>query len=258
MARLAGAQGGKGGAGKGGHHEEEIIGKAYDSRLMKRLLRYLIPYRKTVVVACAAMIAHSLLQVVGPFLTKVAVDRYLVATERQPTFLDPYLSADPGTGLAQITGLFLLALAALFVLEYAQTYTMQMVGQRAMYDLRLGLFRHLHRLPVQFYDRNPVGRLLTRVTSDVDVLNEMFTSGVVAVFGDFFSLLFILVVMLQMNARLALVTFAVLPLIALATSLFRRRVRDCYRRIRTAIARINAHLQEHVTGMSVVQLFNRE
>jgi ATP-binding cassette subfamily B protein len=147
---------------------------------------------------------------------------------------------------------------ALFVLEYAQTYTMQMVGQRAMYDLRMGLFRHLHRLPVQFYDRNPVGRLLTRVTSDVDVLNEMFTSGVVAVFGDFFSLLFIVVVMLQLDAELALVTFAVLPLIAVATALFRKRVRDCYRRIRTAIARINAHLNEHVTGMSVVQLFNRE
>ena len=258
MARLAGAQGGKGGGGKGGHHEEEIIGKAYDSRLMKRLLRYLIPYRKTVIVACVTMILHSLLQVVGPFLTKVAVDRYLVVTERQPTFLDPYLSADPWTGLAQITGLFLLALAVLFVLEFAQTYTMQMVGQRAMYDLRMGLFRHLHRLPVQFYDRNPVGRLLTRVTSDVDVLNEMFTSGVVAVFGDFFSLLFIVVVMLQLDAELALVTFAVLPLIAVATAFFRRRVRDCYRRIRTAIARINAHLNEHVTGMSVVQLFNRE
>jgi ATP-binding cassette subfamily B protein len=258
VTRLAGAQGGKGGAAKGGHHEEEVIGKAYDSRLMKRLLLYLIPYRRTVAAACAAMICHSLLQVVGPFLTKVAVDRYLVATERQPTFLDPYLSADPFTGLAQITGLFLLALAALFVLEYAQTYTMQMVGQRAMFDLRMGLFRHLHRLPVQFYDRNPVGRLLTRVTSDVDVLNEMFTSGVVAVFGDFFSLLFIVVVMLQLDAELALVTFAVLPLIAVATALFRRRVRDCYRRIRTAIARINAHLNEHVTGMSVVQLFNRE
>ncbi|OFV97940.1 MAG: antibiotic ABC transporter ATP-binding protein [Acidobacteria bacterium RIFCSPLOWO2_02_FULL_61_28] len=255
---MAGAQAGKSGSGKGGHHEEEILGKAYDSRLMRRLLRYLLPYRTTVLIASGAMIFHSLLQVVGPFLTKVAVDRYLVATERQPTFLDPFLSADPWTGLAQITGLYLLALAALFALEYAQTYTMQMVGQRAMYDLRMELFGHLHRLPVQFYDRNPVGRLLTRVTSDVDVLNEMFTSGVVAVFGDFFSLLFILVVMLQLSAPLALVTFAVLPLIALATSLFRRRVRDCYRRIRTAIARINAHLQEHVTGMSVVQLFNRE
>ena len=256
MARLAGAQGGK--AGKGGHHDEEVLGKAYDSRLMKRLLRYLLPYRKTVAVACVAMVFHSLLQVVGPFLTKVAVDRYLVVDERQPTFLDPYLSADPFTGLAQITGLFLVSLVALFILEYGQTYYMQMVGQRAMFDLRMSIFRHLHRLPVQFYDRNPVGRLLTRVTSDVDVLNEMFTSGVVAVFGDFFSLLFIVMVMLQLDWRLALVTFAVLPLIVVATAIFRRKVRDCYRRIRTALARINAHLNEHVTGMSIVQLFNRE
>ena len=255
--RLAGAQGGKGG-GKGGHHDEEVLGKAYDSRLMKRLLRYLIPYRGTVVVAAVAMVLHSLLQVVGPFLTKVAVDRYLVVTERQPTFLDSYLSADPFTGLAQITGLFLVVLVVLFILEYSQTYYMQMVGQRAMYDLRMAIFRHLHRLPVQFFDRNPVGRLLTRVTSDVDVLNEMFTSGVVAVFGDFFSLVFIVVVMLQLDWQLALVTFAVLPLIAIATSLFRRRVRDCYRRIRTALARLNAHLNEYVTGMGVVQLFNRE
>lgn len=257
--RLAGAQGGSGKAGgKSGHHDEEVLGKAYDSRLMKRLLRYLIPYRGTVVVAAVAMIFHSLLQVVGPFLTKVAVDRYLVVTERQPTFLDPYLSADPFAGLTQITGLFLVVLVALFILEYGQTYYMQMVGQRAMYDLRMALFRHLHRLPVQFFDRNPVGRLLTRVTSDVDVLNEMFTSGVVAVFGDFFSLVFIVVVMLQLDWQLALVTFAVLPLIAVATSLFRRRVRDCYRRIRTALARLNTHLNEYVTGMGVVQLFNRE
>ncbi|HEY7680332.1 MAG TPA: ABC transporter ATP-binding protein [Terriglobia bacterium] len=225
---------------------------------MKRLLRYLIPYWPTVLAASVTMILHSLLQVVGPFLTKVAVDRYLVVTDRQPTFLDAWLSADSFTGLGQITALYLLTLTVLFALEYAQTYTMQMVGQRAMYDLRMGLFRHLHRLPVQFFDRNPVGRLVTRVTSDVDVLNEMFTSGVVAVFGDFFSLLFIVVVMLQMDARLALVTFAVLPLIVVATMLFRRTVRDCYRRIRVAIARINAHLAEHITGMSVVQLFNRE
>ena len=255
--RLAGAQGSKGG-GKGGHHDEEVLGKAYDGHLMKRLLRYLIPYRGTVVVAAVAMVLHSLLQVVGPFLTKVAVDRYLVVTERQPTFLDSYLSADPFAGLTQITGLFLAVLVALFILEYCQTYYMQMVGQRAMYDLRMTIFRHLHRLPVQFYDRNPVGRLLTRVTSDVDVLNEMFTSGVVAVFGDFFSLVFIVVVMLQLDWQLALVTFAVLPLIAIATALFRRRVRNCYRRIRTALARLNTHLNEYVTGMGVVQLFNRE
>ena len=240
------------------HHEEEVLGKAYDSRLMRRLLGYLAPYRLTVFLAAASMILHSLLQVVGPFLTKVAVDKYLVVTARQPTFLDSFLSSDRLSGLAQIAALYLVTLVTLFALDYAQTYTMQMVGQRAMYDLRMQMFDHLHRLHIQFFDRNPVGRLVTRMTGDVDVLNEMFTSGVVAIFGDFFSLVFILAVMLQMNARLALVTFSVLPLIFVATSLFRKRVREYYRRIRAAIARINAHLQEHLTGMSVVQLFNRE
>ena len=240
------------------HHEEEVLGKAYDARLMKRLMQSLVPYWPVVLLASATMILHSLLQVVGPFLTKVAVDRYLVTTDRQPTFLDAYLSGNSFNGLAQITGLYIATLAVLFVLDYAQTYYMQMVGQRAMYDLRMQLFRHLHRLPIQFFDHNPVGRLVTRVTSDVDVLNEMFTSGVVAIFGDFFSLLFIVAVMLQMDWKLALVTFAVLPFIVLATMLFRRVVRECYRRQRVAIARINAHLAEHITGMNVVQLFNRE
>ena len=243
---------------KDDHHEEEILGKAYDSRLMKRLLRYLLPYRAVVMAASAAMILYSLLQVVGPFLTKVAVDRYLVATERQPTFLDSWLSNDYLTGLTQIAGLYLLTLVAVFALEYAQTCYMHMVGQRAMYDLRMEIFRHLQRLHVQFFDRNPVGRLLTRATTDVEVLNEMFTSGVVAIFGDFLTLVFIIAVMLKMNAGLALVTFSVLPLIFVATFLFRRIVRGCYRRIRVALARMNAHLQEHLTGMSVVQLFNRE
>lgn len=240
------------------HHEEEVLGKAYDSRLMKRLLRYLFPYRAIVMAASVAMIFHSLLQVVGPFLTKVAVDRYLVTTERQPTFLDSLLSDNYLTGLTQIAGLYILTLVLLFALEYAQTYYMHRVGQRAMADLRMEIFRHLQRLHIQFFDRNPVGRLLTRATTDVDVLNEMFTSGVVAIFGDFLTLVFILAVMLQMNAALALVTFSVLPLIFVATFLFRRVVRGCYRRIRVALARMNAHLQEHLTGMSVVQLFNRE
>ncbi|MSO20498.1 MAG: ABC transporter ATP-binding protein [Acidobacteria bacterium] len=256
--KLAGSPGKGGQAGRGDHREEEVLGKAYDSRLMRRLLTYLIPYWPTVLVASLAMILHSLLQVVGPFLTKIAVDRYLVATDRQPTFLDSYLSPESLSGLTQITLLYFATLIVLFGLEYLQTYFMQMVGQHAMFDLRSQMFSHLHRLPTQFFDHNPVGRLVTRITGDVDVLNEMFTSGVVAVFGDFFSLLFIVIVMLQMDASLALATFSVLPLIILATALFRRVVRDCYRRIRTAVARINAHLAEHVTGMSVVQLFNRE
>ncbi|MBI2817048.1 MAG: ABC transporter ATP-binding protein [Acidobacteria bacterium] len=225
---------------------------------MKRLLMYLMPYRFTVALAAVALVLYSSLQVVGPFLTKIAVDKYLVVTARQPTFLDRFLSNDRITGLTQIATLYLLTLVILFALDYAQTYYMQMVGQRAMFDMRMQLFAHLHRLQIQFFDRNPVGRLVTRVTSDVDVLNEMFTSGVVAIFGDIFSLLFILIVMLQMDARLALVTFSALPLIFIATNIFRKRVRGYYRRIRTAVARINAHLQEHLTGMSVVQLFNRE
>jgi ATP-binding cassette subfamily B multidrug efflux pump len=240
------------------HHEEEILGKAYDARLMRRLVGYLLPYRFTVSLAAVTLILYSLLQVVGPLLTKIAVDRYLVQTAREPTFIDAFLSPDRSVGLAQIAGLYLITLVVLFVLDYAQTYAMQMVGQNAMRDLRMQMFSHLHRLPIQFFDSNPVGRLVTRVTSDVDVLNEMFTSGVVAIFGDFFSLLFILAVMIKMNARLALVAFSVLPLIVVATNIFRRKVREYYRRIRTAIARINAHLQEHLTGMSVVQLFNRE
>jgi ATP-binding cassette, subfamily B, multidrug efflux pump len=240
------------------HHEEEVLGKAYDSRLMKRLLRSLVPYWRIVTVASVALILHSSLQVVGPFLTKVAVDRYLVKTDRLPTFLDPYLSRDSFAGLTQITILYIGTLLVMFLLDYLQTYYMSMVGQHAMYDLRMDMFRHLHRLPVQFFDHNPVGRLVTRLTSDIDVLNEMFTSGVVAIFGDFFTLLFIVLVMLRMDWKLALVTLCVLPFIVFATMLFRRVVRECYRRQRTAIARINAHLAEHITGMGVVQLFNRE
>src|SRR5262249_20150597 len=201
---------------------------------------------------------HSSLQVIGPFLTKVAVDRYLVVTNRQPTFIDAYLPVDPVSGLAEIALLYFATLIVMFALDYAQTYYMSMVGQYAMYDLRMAMYQHLHRLSIHFFDHNPVGRLVTRLTSDMDVLNEMFTSGVVAIFGDFFTLLFIVLMMLRMDWKLAVVTLSVLPFIILATSLFRRVVRECYRRQRTAIARINAHLAEHITGMSVVQLFNRE
>ncbi len=239
--------------------EEEVLGKAYDARLMKRLLAYLRPYRGLVALAMGAIIAHAGLQAAGPFLTKVAVDKYLAgAGNGFPTFLDPWLSADAARGITQIAALYLLTLVASFGVEFVQTYAMQLAGQNVMYDLRMQIFRHLQGLHVGFFDRNPVGRLVTRLTSDVDALNEMFASGVIAIFGDFFTLLVILAVMLSLNAPLALLTFAVLPLIALATALFRRRVRDSYRRIRTAVARINSYLQEHITGMAVLQLFNRE
>lgn len=240
------------------HHEEEVLGKAYDARLMRRLLRYLRPYRALVALALVSILLYSVVAALGPFYTKVAVDRYLKQDSTQPTPLDGYLSSDPFTGISQIAALYLLTLLVGFALQYMQTYLLQITGQKLMFDLRMEIFGHLQRMHMAFFDRNPVGRLVTRVTTDVNVLNETFTSGVVTIFGDVLTLLLIMAVMLQMNARLALVTFAVLPLIILVTRWFRGRVRASYRLIRTAVARINAYLQEHITGMMVLQLFNRE
>jgi len=239
------------------HHEEEVLGKAYDSRLMKRLLTYLRPYKWQVGISLAAILLKAGADVLGPYLTAVVVDRYLAPTHR-PTRFDFMLSANPYRGIAQIAAIYVGLLVCIFLFEYAQTYFMQWTGQMVMFDLRSQIFRHLQRMHIGFYDKNPVGRLVTRVTSDVDALNEMFTSGVVSIFEDIFVLAGIVWIMLSMNAKLALVTFAVLPVIAYATSIFRDKVRDSYRRIRVAIARINAYLQEHVSGMTVVQLFNRE
>jgi ATP-binding cassette subfamily B multidrug efflux pump len=238
--------------------EEEILGKAYDSRLMKRLLTYLRPYRGHVILALCAIILKASLDVLGPFLTKTAIDKYLAHTPGTSTIVDRWLSPRPLTGIAQIAAIYMATLLFSFGFEYLQTYFMQWSGQKVMFDLRSQIFRHLQRMHVGFYDKNPVGRLVTRVTTDVDALNEMFTAGVVSIFEDVFVLFFILAIMLNMNWRLALLTFAVLPLIAYATKIFRDRVRDSYRRIRTAIARINAYLQEAVSGMLVLQLFNRE
>jgi len=225
---------------------------------MKRLLTYLHAYRWQVAVALVAIVLKAGADVLGPYLTKVAIDKYLANRTEAHSLLDRFLSPKPLTGIAQIAGLYIGLLLFSFLLEFAQTYIMQWTGQKVMFDLRSQIFRHLQRLHVSFFDRNPVGRLVTRVTSDVDALNEMFTAGVVSIFEDIFVLLGILAIMLNMNWRLALITFAVLPLIFYATSLFRRAVRESYRRIRVAIARINAYLQEHVTGIVVLQLFNRE
>jgi ATP-binding cassette, subfamily B, multidrug efflux pump len=239
-------------------HEEEVLGKAYDSRLMRRLLTYLRPYRWQVTVAIASIILKSFCDVLGPYLVKVAVDRYLAPAKGMSSGLWSWLSPRPLHGIAQISAIYFGLLLLTFVFEFLQTYFMQWTGQKVMFDLRSQIFRHLQRMHVAFYDRNPVGRLVTRVTTDVDALNEMFTSGVVSIFEDFFVLVGILGIMLCMNWKLALITFAVLPLIVIATKIFRDRVRDSYRRIRTAIARINSYLQEHVSGMVVLQLFNRE
>ena len=243
------------------YHEEEVLGKAYDGRLMRRLLGYLAPYRKVTVMAFVSIIGASFLQVIPPYLLKVEVDRYLDLGRGAPVvaFLDPWLSSDPRVGIFQIVLLiFLPVLLLTFALEFVQTYTMQLVGQKIMFDLRREVFAHLQRLPLSFFDKNPTGRLVTRVTADIDVLNDLFASGVVAIFGDFFTLFGIIVVMLTINWRIALMTFAVLPLIVMTTMAFRRVVRESYRRIRTALARINAYLQEHLSGIAVVQLLNRE
>ena len=232
--------------------EEEVLGKAYDARLMRRLLTYLHKYRWQVTVALIAIVLKAGADVLGPYLTKVAIDKYLASHTEAHSMLDRFLSRNPLTGIAQIAGMYTGLLLFSFLLEFAQTYIMQWTGQKVMFDLRAQIFRHLQRLHISFFDKNPVGRLVTRVTS------EMFTAGVVSIVEDVFVLLGILVIMLNMSWRLALITFAVLPLIFYATSIFRRKVRESYRRIRVAIAKINAYLQEHVTGIVVLQLFNRE
>jgi ATP-binding cassette, subfamily B, multidrug efflux pump len=225
-------------------HEEEVLGKAYDARLMRRLLGYLRPYLGGVALALAAIIAGSVLQLAQPYLTKIAIDRYIAAGDLR--------------GLDRIAAAFLAILAGSFLFEFLQLWVLQMTGQRIMFDMRMQIYRQLQRLDVQFYDRNPVGRLMTRVTTDVDVLNDLFTSGVVSIFGDVFTLIGIMIVLVAMDWRLALIAFSVLPLIVLVTQWFRRSVRDSYRTVRAWIARINAYLQEHITGMSTVQLFRRE
>jgi ATP-binding cassette, subfamily B, multidrug efflux pump len=240
------------------NQEEEVIGKAYDSRLMRRLLTYLRPYKWHVVIALVAIVLKSVADVLGPFLTKIAIDKYLAKAPNAHSWIGDHLSSAPLVGIAQIGGLYIGLLILTFALEFIQTYTMQWTGQKVMFDLRSQIFRHLQHMHVGFFDKNPVGRLVTRVTTDVDALNEMFTAGVVSIFEDVFVLAGIVGIMLKMNWRLALITFAVLPLILIATKIFRDKVRDSYRRIRTAIARINSYLQEAVSGMLVLQLFNRE
>jgi ATP-binding cassette subfamily B multidrug efflux pump len=245
--------------GKPQHHDDDVVGKAYDSRLMGRLLTYLRPYKLQAGISLAAILIKAGSDVLGPYLTKVAVDRYMTArTAPHPAFLTRWLSSNAMVGVTQIASLYLGTLVLSYCLEFVQTYLMQWTGQKVMFDMRSQIFRHIQRMHVSFFDRNPVGRLVTRLTSDVDALNEMFTSGVFAIFEDVFVLVLIVAIMLRMNWWLALIAFSVLPLILIVTRVFRKHVRDSYRRIRSAIARINASTQEHVSGMSVVQLFNRE
>ena len=239
--------------------DDDVVGKAYDGRLMRRLLTYLRPYKLQTILSAFAIFFKAGSDVLGPYLVKVAVDTYMTdATPAKLSWLARHLSRAPMTGITQISALYLGALLLTFALEFMQTYLMQWTGQKIMFDLRSQIFRHLQRMHPAFFDHNPVGKLVTRVTSDVDALNEMFTSGVLAIFEDVFVLAFIVIIMLRMNWPLALLAIAVIPAILYVTRIFRRHVRDSYRRQRAATAQINSFTQEYVSGMSVVQLFNRE
>jgi ATP-binding cassette subfamily B protein len=233
-------------------HEDEILGKTYDARLVRRLLGYVRPYLTPTVLAILLLLVASLTDLVGPYLYRIAIDRYIVPGTGRGS------AAVNLRGVAGVAAVYLLVLAVGFAARWLQTYLMQVVGQRAMFDLRMHLFRHIQRLSMAFFSGTPVGRLITRVTNDVDALNELITSGVVAIFGDIATLIGIVGIMLWMDWRLALVVFSVLPLVYWVTERFRVRAREAYRAVRTSLARINAYLNEQIMGMSVVQLFTRE
>ena len=211
---------------------------------MRRLLVYLLPYRKFVLAAFMLIMFEALIEISFPWLTMVAVDRYILVGDM--------------SGLLLIASVYVSLLVIKFGVGFLQTLTLQSTGQKIMFDMRKQIFGHIQTLSNAFFDKNPVGRLITRVTTDVDVLNEMFSAGIVSVFGDIFTLTGIMIALLVLDWRLALIVLAIVPVIGLATAVFRRRARDGYRRVRIAIAKINAFLQEHITGMSVVQLYNRE
>ncbi len=239
--------------------DDDVVGKVYDRHLMRRLLTYLRPYKIQVILSALSIIFKAGSDVMGPYLVKVGVDAYMSDTPpANLSWLARHLSRNPMNGITQIALLYLAALLVTYLLEFLQTYTMQWTGQKIMFDLRSQIFRHLQRMAPAFFDHNPVGRLVTRVTSDVDALNEMFTSGVLAIFEDVFVLAFIVIIMLEMSWPLALLAISVIPAILYVTRIFRRHVRDSYRRQRHATARINSFTQEYVSGMPIVQLFNRE
>ena len=259
-------------------HEEEVLGKAYDARLMKRLLKYLWPYKWHALTSLVLTVLSAPLVLAGAPLTKAAIDLFLDHPPEDASRVTGFAlrivnaadwlgydtarwfgdGANRRQGILFIAVLFLIANLAAFAVQYTQAIVMQTMGQYIMYDLRKEIFAHLQRLSVQFYDRNPVGRLMTRLTTDVDALNEMFTAGVIAIFGDVAMIFYIVIWMFQVSWQLALVSFAILPLLAVMTTWFRLGARSSFRSVRVRIARINAFLQEHITGMPVVQLFNRE
>jgi ATP-binding cassette subfamily B protein len=226
---------------------------------MRRLLTYMKPYKVAVTASLILLLLNSLLQVIGPLLTKLAIDRYLVPVSHpSKTPIDGWLSHDPWTGLLQLSAVYLVAILFGFAFDFGETYLMQLTGQRAMFDLRRELMTHLQTLDIKFFDNNPVGRLVTRVTTDVDVLNDLFASGLVTIIGDVCMLSFVIIVMFRLSPGMTLLMLGVMPFVVLVTIQFRRTAAQSYRRIRVAIAKINAYLQEHVAGITVLQLFNRE
>lgn len=233
--------------------EEEKLGKLYDSQLTRRLMKYLHPYRWRVLLAVSFTLGVNAMEIIGPFLFGFAIDKYII-----PGFKQAIPRSAVAMGLGWVAAAFTGSLLISFGLQYVQVRIMQWVGQETMYDLRKEIFTHLQRLPMTFFDRSPIGRLVTRVTTDVDALNDLFASGVVAMLNDFVLLFGLAIILFAWHRRLALVTFSPLPFMILLTYFFRNKVRGANRRIRTAIARINAFLQEHISGMAIVQLFNRE
>jgi ATP-binding cassette subfamily B protein len=251
--------------------DEEPTGKVYDSRLMRRLGHYLRPYWWQASVSALAVSLKSLCDVTGPYLIMVGIDRYFPAESGSSAatnllasvlgstdWLARRLPADPYQGITRLAAIYFCVVLSAYLFEFIQIYLMQWTGQKLIFDLRRDIFRHMQRMHIGFFDTHPVGRLVTRITSDVDAINEMFTAGVLAIVDDFLNLAIMAGLMLAINWRLALLAFSVLPLILIVTRLFRDSVRESYRRVRTAIGRINSFTQEHISGMSVVQLFNRE
>jgi ATP-binding cassette, subfamily B, multidrug efflux pump len=253
-------------------HEEEVLGKAYDSRLMRRLLGYVRPYGDMALGSLGLILLSSLLQLLGPLATAIALDLFIrppgaaAGQVAAPSAMVRNLLQARGifpadvavSGLTVVAVFYLAVLALTFCALYAQGYVLQLMGQYIMKDMRGQIFGHLQKLPLAYYDKNPIGRLVTRVTTDVDALNEMFTAGLVSIFGDLMLLAGIVMVLFWLDWRLALVAFSIVPLLFTLTSWFRVRVRQSFREVRVKIARINAFLQEHITGMPVVQLFNGE
>jgi ATP-binding cassette subfamily B protein len=238
--------------------EQEKLEKNYDWRLVWRILACLLPYRVQVLWALVCLGFYSIFQALPPLLTKTAIDIYLVPTGEVPGWIQPFVLEDPNRGLLQIILLYLLALFLTFLLEFGQSYIMQWTGQHAMFDIRKRVMNKLQDLDISYYDQNPVGRLVTRVTTDIDVLNELFASGVVKVLGEVLTLAIIAGVMVSLSWQLTLILVAATPVVILITIVYRRMVSVGYRLTRIAVARINSYLQEHVSGMSIVQLFRQE